>query len=561
MSVISSAVRWATLKNRFEKLEQPDTFRIESNLAAARAFLSVCSFLAIFIDPIELTRLANVAYALLLAHVAYSVAIVTYLESIKPSSSKFMPFMHSTDMCWALLLTLFSSGPISSPFFAFFIFAIVAAAYRWHLRETMLTTTTMIAMLFGETFVVSSSTRLFGSVEAVELNRLIVRAAYLIIVGVLLGYLSGREKQHRTEIALVSDIGRSIRSELGLTKAIHVTLESLLHVYDAGEIWLVIMDHRSGQMTFWRGCRANGDKVEVRMSEHELSADLTTLLPRPSRFKASFVFRDEWSVNVYVFDPSIAIPFGDGKSFIEAAVNQIGSAIYSVFLGDLLRSRAGALERARLARELHDGVIQSLVGAEMRVAVLRRNVERGEYLAKEDLRDLQALLHNEVLSLRELMQQMKPPEVGPEDLLDFIADRVDRFRRDTGISTKFHTDLQEVSLPSTICQELARIVQELLTNIRKHSGARHGLVRFGRHRGIWRLTIEDDGLGFPFIGRWTLSELDKTHQGPLTVKERIRAIGGDLVLESIPGKGSRLEISFSAKDNDRKFEAYSHTHR
>jgi signal transduction histidine kinase len=55
--------------------------------------------------------------------------------------------------------------------------------------------------------------------------------------------------------------------------------------------------------------------------------------------------------------------------------------------------------------------------------------------------------------------------------------------------------------------------------------------------------------------------LDKTHQGPLTVKERIRAIGGDLVLESMPGKGSRLEISFSAKDNDRKFEAYSHTHR
>src|SRR5262245_9419700 len=209
MSVISSAVRWATLKNRFEKLEQPDTFRIESNLAAARAFLSVCSFLAIFIDPIELTRLANVAYALLLAHVAYSVAIVTYLESIKPSSSKFMPFMHSTDMCWALLLTLFSGGPISSPFFAFFIFAIVAAAYRWHLRETMLTTTTMIAMLFGETFVVSSSTRLFGSVEAVELNRLIVRARYLVIVGVLLGYLSGSKNENRTEIAVGCECGRS----------------------------------------------------------------------------------------------------------------------------------------------------------------------------------------------------------------------------------------------------------------------------------------------------------------------------------------------------------------
>jgi signal transduction histidine kinase len=559
--MFASAVRWASLKNRFEKLEQPDTFRIESTLAAARAFLSVCSFFAIFIDPFEPTRFANLATTLLLAHVAYSVAIVTYLGSTKATSSKLMPFMHSADMIWALLLTLFSRGPTSSPFFAFFIFAIVAAAYRWHLRETMTTTAILIMILCAESFLVSSTPRLFGPVEAIELNRLIVRAAYLIVVGVLLGYLSGKEKQHRTEIALVSDIGRSIRSELGLTRAVHVTIESLLHVYDAGEVWLLMMDHRGGQMMLWRGCRVNGDNVKVETSESELPADLNALLPRPSGFNASFLFRDQWSANVYVFEPSTAIPFADGKSFIEAAVNQIGSAIYSVFLGDLLRSRAGALERARLARELHDGVIQSLVGAEMRVAVLRRNVERGESLAKEDLRDLQELLHNEVLSLRELMQQMKPPEVGPEDLLDFIADRVDRFRRDTGISTKFHTELHEVSLPSAICQELARIVQELLTNIRKHSGARNGLVRFGRYRGIWKLTIEDDGQGFPFKGRWTLPELDKTHQGPLTVKERIRAIGGELVLESMPGKGSRLEISFSAKENDRKFEAYSHTHR
>jgi signal transduction histidine kinase len=247
-------------------------------------------------------------------------------------------------------------------------------------------------------------------------------------------------------------------------------------------------------------------------------------------------------------------------SFLEAAVSQIGPALYSVFVGDLLRSRAGALERARLARELHDGVIQSLVGAEMRVAVLRKSAERGEVQSTEDLRELQDLLHNDVLSLRELMQQMKTPDVGPHDLLDFIADRVDRFRRDTGISIKFHTELEEVSLPPAVCQELARIVQELLTNIRKHSAARHGLVRFGRNRGVWKLTVEDDGQGFPFKGRWTLAELDRTHQGPLTVKERIRTIGGDLVLESIPGRGSRVEISFPARDNDRKLETYSHSH-
>src|SRR5262245_6548307 len=313
--MFASAVRWASLKNRFEKLEKPDTFRIESTLAAARAFLSVCSFFAIYIDPSEPIRFAKLAYALLLLHVGYSVALVIYLGSTKTISSKRMPLMHSADVFWALLLTLFSNGPTSSPFFAFFIFAIVAAAYRWHLRETMMTTAVLIIMLFAETYLVSHAARLFGPVENVEINRLIVRSAYLIIVGVLLGYLSGKEKQHRTEIALVSDIGRSIRSELGLTRAVHVTVESLLHVYDAGEVWLVMMDHRAGQMTLSRGCRATGDNVKVDMSEHELPANVTALLPRPSSFNASFVFRDEWSANVYVFDPSIAIPLADGKSF------------------------------------------------------------------------------------------------------------------------------------------------------------------------------------------------------------------------------------------------------
>src|SRR5262249_51453045 len=258
------------------------------------------------------------AYGLLLAHVAYSVGLVIYLGSIKTVSAKLMPFVHSADVFWALLLTLFSRGPTNSPFFAFFIFAIVAAAYRWHLRETMVTTAILIIMLFAETFLVSSATNLFRPIEDLELNRLIVRAAYLIIVGVLLGYLSGKEKLHRTEIALVSDIGRSIRSELGLTRAVHVTVNSLLDVYDATETWLVMSDHRNAHVTLWRGVRSNGQNGDISLFERELPEDLTTLLPGPTKFKSSFAFRDEWAASIYVFGPSPAIPFNDGMSFLDA---------------------------------------------------------------------------------------------------------------------------------------------------------------------------------------------------------------------------------------------------
>jgi len=323
MSAISSAIRWALLKNRFEKFEKPDALRIESTLAGARAFLSICSFFAIYIHPAEPVRSATFAYSLLLVHVFYSVGLVVFLGSTERVFAKLMPFLHSADVFWALLLSFFSSDSTSSPLVGFVIFAIIASAYRWRLRETMVTAAILITVLFAE-------------------NRLLVHAAYLGVVGVLLGYLSAKEKRYRTEIALVSDMGRSVRSEVGLKRAIHVTIGSLLNVYDAAEVWLVMSDHRNAHITLWRGCRINGENCEISMREHELTEDLTTLLPRPAKFRSSFAFREEWAANIYVFDPSAAIPFNDGIRFLEAAVNQIGPAIYSVFVGDLLRSRAGA---------------------------------------------------------------------------------------------------------------------------------------------------------------------------------------------------------------------------
>jgi signal transduction histidine kinase len=120
---------------------------------------------------------------------------------------------------------------------------------------------------------------------------------------------------------------------------------------------------------------------------------------------------------------------------------------------------------------------------------------------------------------------------------------VDKFQRDTGISSRFISTLQEISLPPRVCAQLARIVQEALANARKHSGARKVLVQLGQHDGRFRLAIDDDGCGFDFSGRLTLTELDAIRKGPLAIKERVRTIGAELVVESVPGEGARLEVS------------------
>ena len=115
-------------------------------------------------------------------------------------------------------------------------------------------------------------------------------------------------------------------------------------------------------------------------------------------------------------------------------------------------------------------------------------------------RRIQGLLREEVLKLRELMQQMKSLEVDSSNFVRFLADTVERFQRETGIGARFVSEVEQPHMPPSVCRELARIVQEGLVNVRKHSKATESLVRFSENGTHWMLPIEDNGKGFPFSG-------------------------------------------------------------
>ncbi len=159
-----------------------------------------------------------------------------------------------------------------------------------------------------------------------------------------------------------------------------------------------------------------------------------------------------------------------------------------------------------------------------------------------ELARIQSLLREEVLKLRELMQQMKAIDVDAQRLLGVLNDTVERFQRETGINARFVTDIEDLDMPQRVCRELLRIVQESLVNVRKHSGARHVLVRLGSNPGRWNLVVEDDGKGFPFAGRFKQEEMEEMGKGPTIIKERVRLLAGELTVESNPGQGTRLEV-------------------
>jgi two-component system NarL family sensor kinase len=227
---------------------------------------------------------------------------------------------------------------------------------------------------------------------------------------------------------------------------------------------------------------------------------------------------------------------------LRTLMGRVAPAVYNVYLVGRLRSRAGAIERARVARELHDGVIQSLIGIEMRLDVARARATADRSPLEADLVAAQQLLRNEIINVRELMQQLSSIEVRPHQLVELLATMVARFYRETGIHAQFTSALDEVDLTPRACRELVRIVQEALINVRRHSGAQRALVHLAAENGHVRLTVDDDGRGFGFAGRVHHRQLEPEWRGPRVIQERVRSLGGDLTIDSRPGRGARLEI-------------------
>jgi signal transduction histidine kinase len=217
------------------------------------------------------------------------------------------------------------------------------------------------------------------------------------------------------------------------------------------------------------------------------------------------------------------------------------------YLAERQRQLRAEVERARFARDLHDGALQSMISVVMQLDVLRRQSVAQAGMVGPELGRIHDLLLEEARKLREFMQHMKPVNVNGKNLRAHLAELVERFQRETGITAELVCKSNVAALRAEACDVIARLVQEGLANVRKNSGARHVLVQFDRVDGDWRLIIDDNGRGFPYSGCFSLADLEVDGKGPLVIRECVRSIDGELLLESIAGRGSRLVITIPQK--------------
>jgi signal transduction histidine kinase len=572
--------------------------RTERWLATARVALIIAALVTLWMEPVRGFAYSRWLYWLLTVYLAHAVVVMLLVRFRPQSTQAFRLVVHSADIVWPVLISMFATAQ-RGPFFLFFVFVMAAAAYRWGLWETVGTAGAAVALLWAEAFAVRAGLeraanqwlhavhlgRLGVSVRELGPQQLFMSSVYLLVLGFLLGYMSENQKKVRAERAVITRVLSSTRVEAGLTGTMQQILGEVMSIYGASRVLSASQEAHSYRVFLadvergaegaealrWREALPEGEKAYMFESPadavyasrnakgfrtvlldrdgarlRDVSAEFLEALARVEKFDAmvsvALVFGTEWSGRVFLFDPEMMGQPEEELRFLQEFAQQVGPAIYNVYLVRRLRERAGALERGRFARELHDGAIQSLIGVEMQLDVLRRQSGTQAPVVNAELGRIQKLLREEVLKLRELMQAMKSFEVNADRLLGFISDTVERFRRETGIAAEFVSELERVDVAQKVCRELVRIVQESLVNVRKHSGAHHVLVRLAQRAGNLQLTVEDDGKGFSFSGRLSGAELETTGKGPAVIRERVRLLAGELTIESTPGHGARLEV-------------------
>src|SRR5438552_8399860 len=399
--------------------------RIERWLATARVFLAISFLVAVWMDPGEI-RYSPWAYWLLGIYNVHGVVIMLLLRIRHQSTGSFRLLVHAADVVWPALISTFTTGQ-GNPFFLFFVFVLAAAAYRWGLWETVGTAAAAVCLLWGESLIFHTGFLEWADrvllrrnlpllqidVGDFEPKRLFMRSAYLLVMGLLLGYLAEQQKQLRAEKAVIARILGKARVESGLTGTLQEIVGELLTMY--GARGALIASREANSHRVFVGEMRLGSKAAFRWLD-PLPSDRETYLynfqaetyyasasNRQGAFSlvgldqtgakvlnlppaalerlakqhesqnlmvVSFSFGHEWWGRIFLLDLSLTGDVEEELRFLQELVQQVGPAVYNVYLLRRLRLRAGALERARFARELHDGAVQSLIAMEMQVDVL-----------------------------------------------------------------------------------------------------------------------------------------------------------------------------------------------
>ncbi|MDR3453772.1 MAG: type IV pili methyl-accepting chemotaxis transducer N-terminal domain-containing protein [Rhodoferax sp.] len=237
------------------------------------------------------------------------------------------------------------------------------------------------------------------------------------------------------------------------------------------------------------------------------------------------------------FHARIALSTGE-RSLLEALTSHLASAMENLRLDSLEKEAAVSQERHLLARELHDSIAQSLAFLKIQVQLMRdavRSLDRRQM--EQVLDEIDTGVRESYGDVRELLLHFRT-RTNTEDIEPALATTLQKFEHQSGLKTTLQMTGYGVSLPPDLQIQVLHIVQEALSNVRKHARASQVWLDV-QQQPEWRFEVRDDGIGFDVDG----SPFDDTHVGLRIMAERAARIGARLEVLSTRGRGTSMVLT------------------
>ncbi len=282
------------------------------------------------------------------------------------------------------------------------------------------------------------------------------------------------------------------------------------------------------------------DEIQIRQNE----LDIDTLPPKQLCIPVRYKIQTLGVINLFVEND---ITITEELAYLLLSVGaHLGESVERALREQRSRRQLIKDERNIIANELHDSLAQTLASLRFQVRILDQSLQPvGDFMAFKTMESVEHGLDEATTDLRELIAHCRVP-IEQQGLIPAIKRAVEKFRKDTGINILLQCDEQTLLLPSNMELNAYRIVQEALTNIKKHAHAYIVRVLVNRDDcGNINILVENDGKGFD---QRKIHSTEGEHLGLTIMRERAKHLGGVLKIESEPDEGTRVELKFPYKD-------------
>lgn len=375
-------------------------------------------------------------------------------------------------------------------------------------------------------------------------------------------YKSGMEVSSKLQLGQVLDTV----TERG--RALLNVDASALCLWDSQNRWLVV-GSESGPADAFESQASIGQRVAQRINMLRVDAahpdDCITCALIRAPYREAHIEMPLHIGNQVI--GCLCVSSARSRSFSDQEIQVLGGladqaaiAIENARAFDHAGNVAVAIERERLAREMHDTLAQVLGFVNTKSQALRELLDTGRIdAAREQIDQLTELSQELSADVREVILGLRTALSPEKSLLLTLADYVQAYAKQSGIDAQMVVDngARNLTFAPAVELQMIRIVQESLTNVRKHAHAQHAVVRFSAIDGHAEMRIEDDGRGFDPA---RIARGDWPQFGLQTMRERAESVGGAFVIVSKPNLGTQIVVQIPLRYSGRTVSPMQTSH-